>query len=69
VKPVYIYEAIRSPRGKAKQTGGLHDLTPHELLACLYRALQTRTGLDPALVGEVILGCVTQHGEQAANIA
>lgn len=69
MKPVYLYDAIRSPRAKAKASGGLHDLTPHELLACLYQALIDRTGLAPALVGEVILGCVTQHGEQAGNIA
>lgn len=69
MKPVYIYDAIRTPRAKAKASGGLHDLSPHELLACLYRALRERTGVDPASVGEVILGCVTQHGEQAGNIA
>ncbi|MFK7977871.1 MAG: acetyl-CoA C-acyltransferase [Halioglobus sp.] len=69
MKPVYVYDAIRTPRGKAKESGGLHDLTPHALLENLYRALRDRTGLDPALVGEVILGCVTQHGEQAGNIA
>jgi acetyl-CoA C-acetyltransferase len=44
-------------------------LRPHDLLKCLYHSLENRTGLDPALVGEVILGCVTQHGEQAGNIA
>lgn len=65
----FIYDAIRTPRGKAKKSGGLHDLTPQELLAILYRTLEDRTGLDPTLVGEVILGCVTQHGEQAGNIA
>lgn len=69
MKPVYIYDAIRTPRGKARPDGGLHDLRPHDLLASLYRSLEQRTGLDPALVGDVILGCVTQHGEQAGNIA
>ena len=69
MKPVYIYDAIRSPRARAKESGGLHDLTPHELLKQLYQHLQRRTGLDPSLVGDVLLGCVTQHGEQAANIA
>ena len=69
MKPVYIYDAIRSPRGKAKDSGGLYDLTPQGLLAQLYEHLQQRTGLDPALVGDVLLGCVTQQGEQAANIA
>lgn len=69
MREAYIYDAIRTPRGRARPDGGLHDLRPHELLKCLYHALEQRTGLDPALVGEVILGCVTQHGEQAGNIA
>lgn len=69
MKPVYIYDAIRTPRARAKDSGGLHDLRPHDLLTTLYHTLQERTGLDPAMVGEVVLGCVTQYGEQAANIA
>jgi acetyl-CoA C-acetyltransferase len=69
MEPVYIYDAIRTPRARAKETGGLHDLRPFDLLEALYRALEERTALDPALVGEVALGCVTQHGDQAANIA
>jgi len=69
MKDVFIYEAIRSPRAKAKDSGGLHDLLPQDLLQQLYQHLEERTGLDPATVGEVILGCVTQHGEQAGNIA
>ena len=66
---VFIYDAIRTPRGRARETGGLHDLLPHDLLKTLYRALERRNGMDPTLVGEVVLGCVTQHGEQAGNIA
>jgi len=69
VKDVYLFEAIRSPRTKAKATGGLHSLTPPELLSQLYKALETRTGIDPNLIDEIVLGCVTQHGEQAANLA
>ncbi len=69
MKPVYIYDAIRTPRARAKDSGGLYDLRPHDLLTTLYHTLQERTGLDPAMVGEVVLGCVTQYGEQAANIA
>ncbi|AQA17651.1 acetyl-CoA acetyltransferase [Halioglobus japonicus] len=69
MRDVFIYEAIRSPRTKAKDSGGLADLTPQALLASLYNSLTERTGLDPADVGEIILGCVTQHREQAANIA
>jgi acetyl-CoA C-acetyltransferase len=66
---VFIYDAIRTARARAKDTGGLHDLLPFDLLKTLYGALEQRNGLDPSQVGEVVLGCVTQHGEQAANIA
>jgi acetyl-CoA C-acetyltransferase len=69
LQDVYIYDSIRTPRGKGKVGGGLSDVTPHELLKTLYKALVERTGLNPELVGEVLLGCVTQHGEQAGNIA
>ncbi|ALS99872.1 acetyl-CoA C-acyltransferase [Lacimicrobium alkaliphilum] len=65
----YIYDAIRTPRTKAREEGELHDLMPYDLLGTLYTALQNRTQLDPELVGDVILGCATQAGEQAANIA
>lgn len=69
MREALIYDAIRSPRGRAKDSGGLHPLTPHALLEQLYAALVARTGLSPARVGDVILGCATQHGEQAGNIA
>ncbi len=69
MKDVYLFEAIRSPRTKAKATGGLHRLTPPELLSQLYTALETRSGLDPHVIDEIVLGCVTQYGEQAANLA
>lgn len=69
MKPVYIYDAIRTPRAKARADGGLHDLRPHDLLKVLYHSLEERTGLDPQLVGDVLLGCVTQQGDQAGNIA
>lgn len=65
----YIYDAIRSPRARAKENGGLHALTPLDLLKKLYQAMQSRNALDVEAVGEVVLGCVTQFGEQAGNIA
>jgi acetyl-CoA C-acetyltransferase len=68
VNDVFIYDAIRSARTRAKPEGGLHGLSPPELLKFLYRALEARNALDPALVSEVILGCVTQQGEQAAYL-
>ncbi|MFK7731164.1 MAG: acetyl-CoA C-acyltransferase [Pseudomonadales bacterium] len=69
MKDAYIYDAVRTPRGKARTDGGLHDLSPYELMSPLYAALEQRTGLNPATVGDVILGCATQHGELAGNIA
>jgi len=65
----FVYDAIRTARARAKNTGGLHALLPFDLLKTLYDALEQRNDLDPSQVGEVVLGCVTQHGEQAANIA
>ena len=65
----YIYDAIRTPRAKARPDGGLHDLTPYDLLSALYSSLEIRTGLNPNDLDDVILGCATQVGEQAGNIA
>lgn len=65
----FIYDAIRSPRARAKENGGLHALTPLDLLKKLYEAIASRNTLDVDAVGEVVLGCVTQFGEQAGNIA
>jgi len=69
VKQAFIYDAIRTPRGRAKPDGGLTDLTPFELLKVLYEALEKRTQLDRNLVEDVVLGCVSQVGEQGGNIA
>ena len=55
MKDVFIYDAIRSARTRAKANGGLHALTPPELLKPLYQALAQRNQLDPALVSEVIV--------------
>ena len=65
----YIYDAIRTPRGKARPDGALHDLTPYDLMSTLYSALEERTELTPSKIEDVVLGCATQSGEQAANIA
>jgi acetyl-CoA C-acetyltransferase len=69
MKPAYIYDALRSPRGCAKEGASLNSLTPQALLKQLYAALVARTGLAPVEVDDVILGCVTQQGEQAGNVA
>lgn len=69
MEEAFIYDAIRTPRAKARADGGLHELSPFELLKPLYHALVERNELDPSWVGDVVLGCVTQYGEQAGNIA
>lgn len=65
----YIYDAVRTPRGKGKKDGGLHQATPVWLLRTLLQSLQQRLHLDTALVDDMILGCVTPVGEQGADIA
>ncbi|RZT10663.1 acetyl-CoA C-acetyltransferase [Duganella sp. CF402] len=65
----YIYDAIRTPRGKGKKDGSLHSVKPISLLTGLMGELQQRHQLDTALVDDVVLGCVTPIGEQGADIA
>ena len=65
----YIYDHVRTPRGKGKKDGSLHQATPVWLLRTLLKALQSRHELDTALVDDVVLGCVTPVGEQGADIA
>ena len=65
----YIFDALRTPRGKGKKDGGLHQATPVWLLRTLLQALRARNALDTSLVDDVILGCVTPIGEQGADIA
>ena len=65
----YIYDHVRTPRGKGKKDGSLHQASPVWLLSTLLRAMQQRLALDTALVDDVVLGCVTPVGEQGSDIA
>ena len=65
----YIYDAIRTPRGRGKNTGALYEVRPIDLLARLFSALQSRNHLDTSQVDDVIIGCVTPTADQGANIA
>ncbi|MBK7058998.1 MAG: acetyl-CoA C-acetyltransferase [Rubrivivax sp.] len=65
----FIYDHVRTPRGKGKKDGGLHQAAPVWLLRTLLQAMQQRLQLDTALVDDVVLGCVTPVGEQGADIA
>jgi acetyl-CoA C-acetyltransferase len=65
----YIYDAVRTPRGKGREGGALNSVTPLELQKTLIKAVLERITLDPHAIDDVILGCVTQVGEQGGNIA
>ena len=65
----YIYDTVRTPRGKGKRDGSLHQVTPVHLVANLLWALRERNELDTSKVDDVVLGCVTPVGEQGADIA
>lgn len=65
----YVFDHLRTPRGRGKPDGRLHPATPVWLLRTLLQALAQRHGLDTALVDDVVLGCVTPVGEQGGDIA
>lgn len=66
----YIYDSIRTPRGRGKKSGTLNEVKPIDLLANLFRALRKRHGdFDTTQVDDVVLGCVTPIGEQGGDIA
>lgn len=60
----YIVEALRTPGGRARK-GGLVDVHPADLGAVVLDALVGRSGIDPAAAEDVIVGCVSQAGEQS----
>lgn len=65
----FIYDAVRTPRGRGKPDGSLHEVQPVDLLAGLLRALRTRHDLDTSQVDDVVIGCVTPLAEQGGVIA
>ncbi len=65
----YIYDAVRTPRGRGKADGSLHEVTALRLAETALRAIRDRNGLDTALVDDVILGCVDPVGEAGGDIA
>ena len=64
----FIIDAIRSPMGRSKPDSAFAGVHPGDLLAQVLKGLVERNGLDPALVDDVITGCVSQVGEQSAGI-
>ncbi len=65
----YIYDHVRTPRGRGKPDGSLHEVTALRLAEVALRAIRDRNGLDTALVDDVILGCVDPVGEAGGDIA
>jgi len=65
----FIYDAVRTPRGKGRSSGALHGSTPISLAITALQALRDRNTLDTAFVDDIILGCVEPAGEQGADIA
>ncbi|HKG01401.1 MAG TPA: acetyl-CoA C-acetyltransferase [Xanthobacteraceae bacterium] len=65
----FIYDHVRTPRGRGKADGALHEVTALNLAAQALGALKSRNELDPSLVDDVVLGCVDPVGEAGGNIA
>jgi acetyl-CoA C-acetyltransferase len=65
----YIYDHVRTPRGRGRPDGALHEVTSVELLAQVLRALQSRSDLDTSLLDDVVVGCAQPVGEQGGVIA
>jgi acetyl-CoA acetyltransferase family protein len=69
MREAVIIDAVRTPLGRGKKNGALAGRHPVDLAAEPLRALVARTGIDPELIEDVIMGCVSQVGEQSLNVA
>lgn len=65
----FIYDHVRSPRGRGRPNGSLHEVTPLNLAASVLSTLRDRSELDTSVIDDVVLGCVTPVGEQGSCIA
>ena len=65
----FIYDALRTPRGRGKPDGALYSVKPVDLVAGLLKELQVRNHLETHHVDDIVLGCVTPIGDQGADIA
>ena len=65
----FVYDAVRTPRGKGKADGSLHEVTALSLATQALGAIRQRNALDPVLVDDVVLGCVDPVGEAGGDIA
>jgi acetyl-CoA acetyltransferase family protein len=69
MREAVIVDAVRTPLGRGKETGALHGRHAVDLASATLRALVERSGVDPGEIEDVIMGCVSQVGEQGLNIA
>lgn len=69
MREAILFDVVRTPRGKGKPSGSLHEVKPVDLLVAVLGQLRERNGLDPGQVEDVIIGCVTPIGDQGYNIA
>ncbi len=65
----FIYDTVRTPRGKGRKDGALHEVTALELGTQVLKAVRDRNNLDTRIVDDVVFGCVDPVGEQGSNIA
>src|SRR3979411_2342927 len=65
----FIYDHVRTPRGRGKADGALHEVTALGLAAQALAAVKERNHLDPVLIDDVVLGCVDPVGEAGGDIA
>src|SRR3974390_358193 len=65
----FIYDHVRTPRGRGKADGALYEVTTLNLATQALAALKDRNALDPALVDDVVMGCVDPVGEAGGDIA
>ncbi len=69
MQEAYIYDAVRTPRGRGRKDGSLYGIKSVSLLSTVLEALEQRNHLDTSLVEDLIIGCVTQVGEQSGDVA
>ncbi len=65
----YIYDAVRTPRGRGRANGSLHEIRPVELATQVLKAIRDRNELDTSYLDDVVFGCVMPVGEQGSDIA
>jgi acetyl-CoA C-acetyltransferase len=69
-KAAYVYDAIRTPRGRGKKTGSLYEVKPvSQVVGLLHELRRRRSEIDPNRIDDVVLGCVTPIGDQGSDIA